>query len=226
MRGPRERLWRNGATGLSDAELLSLVLATGPSAGGVAGMAGARLAESLLASFGSLEAVFAADPAQLVELRGIGPGKASRLAAIREIGTRLWRAEREIERPAIGNSQSAFRLFAGLAHEEQEVVAAAFLDTRNRLIRTREVFRGTLSSSPAQPREILREALKANASRLIVAHNHPSGNVQPSAEDERFTHRLFDSAHLVGVPLVDSLVIGRRGTYYSFADAGGLTPSP
>jgi DNA repair protein RadC len=116
-------------------------------------------------------------------------------------------------------STQAAQLFRAIGEEDQEVVHAAFLKTNHELIAVREIFRGTILESPAQPREILREALKCNAASYVVAHNHPSGEIWPSEKDLRFTVRLEWASEVVGIALVDHLIIGREGGYFSFAEA-------
>lgn len=118
----------------------------------------------------------------------------------------------------IGSAQAA-KLFRGIGEEDQEVVHAAYLKTNHEVIAVREIFRGTLLESPAQPREILREALKCNAARFVLAHNHPSGEAWPSEKDLRFTVRLEWASEVIGIALLDHLIIGREDVYFSFAEA-------
>lgn len=113
----------------------------------------------------------------------------------------------------------AARLFASLQAEEQEVFCAAFLKANNALIGVREIFRGTLLEVVAQPREILREALKLNAAKFLVAHNHVSGEILPSDADVRFTMRLRWAAEAVGIELVDHLILAPDGQYFSFLES-------
>ncbi len=124
-----------------------------------------------------------------------------------------------METSFIQNARDARRALARIGAESQECVLALFLDSRNRLLGRREIFRGTADMSMARPREILREALIAGATRLVVGHNHPSGDPEPSEEDVRFTVRMEWAAEAVGVPLVDHLIICRGGKYFSFAEA-------
>ena len=119
----------------------------------------------------------------------------------------------------VDSSRTAAALFTDLASEDQEVLIAAFLDSRNTLLSKKEIFRGTIDSSFARPREILRAALFYNAAKLVVAHNHPSGFPQPSQEDVEFTVRLKWATSIVGIPLLDHLIICSRVIYFSFADA-------
>lgn len=125
----------------------------------------------------------------------------------------------------VAGSAAAAKLFAFLEWEEQEVVAAAFLDSGHRLIAVREIFRGTVAESIAQPREILREALRLNAVKFLVAHNHVSRNTLPSPQDVRFTVRMEWAADAVGLPMLDHLILARGENYFSFAEAKLLRKS-
>lgn len=114
--------------------------------------------------------------------------------------------------------RAALRWFAPLCREGQEVLAVAFLDSANHCLGVREIFRGGVAGVTASPREILCSALAAGAARLIVAHNHPSRDPVPSAEDVAFTRRLARCAELVGLDLLDHLILCEGGSYYSFAE--------
>lgn len=119
----------------------------------------------------------------------------------------------------VTDEKSALRHFAFLRHESQEVMAALFLNVRLEVIEVKVIFRGTLEGALASPREILKAALETNAARIIVAHNHPSGSCDPSAEDRDFTARLVTSCELMGIPMLDHLILGAGEKYYSFARA-------
>jgi DNA repair protein RadC len=225
MNGPREYVAHLGPQALSDAELLCLLLDSGPRGLRAGGLRVLELAQALLERFETLDGILRADLRELQQVRGIGPTKAARMVAVREIAHRLKRYKIGPSHQ-IHTSREAFQLFSGLEREEQEVLSGAFLDTRNRVLRIREIFRGTLDASVARPREILREALRANAAKILVAHNHPSGDPDPSDEDARFTAQLEWAASAIGIPLADHLVIGAQGRYFSFAEAERLGKSP
>ncbi|MFX1734739.1 DNA repair protein RadC [Paraburkholderia sp. A1RI_3L] len=211
---PRERLREAGPAALSDVELVALVLGTG-----LPGHNVFVVAESLLSRFGSLRAMLDAQPEEFLGLRGIGPAKASQLQAITELARRAL-AEKLQERPLIdspGAVEDYLRLMIGA--RPFEMFVCLFLDVRHRLIRFEECTRGTLTRMAVYPREIARRALVLNAANLIVAHNHPSGAVHPSASDRRLTRVLRDTLTLIDVQLIDHLVIGRSETF-SFARAG------
>ncbi len=119
----------------------------------------------------------------------------------------------------VTDEKSALPHFSFLRRESQEVLAALFLNVRLEVIAVKVIFRGTIEGALASPREILKAALEANAARLIVAHNHPSGCCDPSEEDRDFTARLVTSCELMGIPMLDHLIVGEGEKYYSFARA-------
>jgi DNA repair protein RadC len=212
---PREKLFQPPS--LTETELLALLLGTGSPVAEPGRLAVLALAERLLLGFGDLWGVFRASGEELRQVIGIGPAKEGRLLAVAEILKRVGNAR--VADCVVRSSADAYALFRELAWEPQEVVSGAFLDCRNRLIRRKVIFRGTLESAPARPREILREALRANAARLVVAHNHPSGSLEPSEEDMLFTTKLSGAAEMVGIRLLDHLIVGAGGKFFSFADA-------
>ncbi|WP_084169814.1 RadC family protein [Paraburkholderia ferrariae] len=209
---PRERLRTAGPGALSDVELLALLLGSGLPGHGVF-----EVARSLIERFGTLRAMLDAQPEELGRLRGIGPAKAAKLQAVLELARRALVEELD-SRPVIdtpGAVEDYLRLLIG--GRPYEVFVCLYLDVRHRLIRPpEESSRGSLSRLVVYPREIVRRTLTLNAASLIVAHNHPSGAVQPSAADRRLTRVLRDTLALVEVQLIDHLVIGARETY-SFA---------
>jgi DNA repair protein RadC len=211
---PRERLREAGPGALSDLELVALLLGSG-----LPGHDVFDVARSLLKHFGSLRAMLDAEREEFEGLRGIGPAKASKLVAVLELARRAL-AEQIEEKPLIdspGAVEDYLRLLIG--GRTHEAFICLFLDIRHRLIRTEESTRGTLTRMAVYPREIVRRALLLNAAHLIVAHNHPSGAVQPSASDRRLTRVLREALALVDVQLVDHLIIGARETF-SFARHG------
>ncbi|SMF98143.1 RadC family protein [Burkholderia singularis] len=213
---PRERLLERGPAALSDAELIALLLGTG-----LPGHDVFALANTLLMRFGSLRALLDAAPGDFKGLRGIGNARAAMLVAVVELARRAL-AEKARERPLVdspGALEDYLRLMIGT--QPHEVFVCLFLDARHRVLRTEESARGSLTRMAVYPREIVRRALALNAAALIVAHNHPSGAVQPSAADRRLTHVLRDALALVDVRLSDHLVIGANDTF-SFARAGWL----
>ena len=177
--------------------------------------------ERLLCAFGDLELVFEASAEELGLVLGTGSPAVTRLIATREILDRL-KMMKWTGAGTIHSTMDAYTYFASLASESQEVMGGLFLNSMNEVISGKEVFRGTIQSSVASPREILRAALRTNAAKFIVAHNHPSQHCEPSEEDRAFTAQLEFVAQVMGVPLVDHLIIGLGGNYFSFAEASLL----
>lgn len=213
---PRERLFGAGPAVLSDTELIAIFLGTG-----LPGYDVFEVARSLLERFGSLRAMLDATPADFHGLRGIGPAKTAVLLAVIEMARRAL-AEQARERPLVDSTsavQDYVRLMIG--SRPYEVFVCLYLDARHRLIDSEETSRGSLTRLAVYPREIVRRALDANAASLIVAHNHPSGAVKPSASDRQLTRVLRDALALIDVRLVDHLVVGRHDVF-SFAHAGWL----
>lgn len=213
---PREKLLARGPGALSDAELLAIFLRTG-----VPGMTAVDLARTLLARFGGLRGLLAADRGTLCAAPGLGPAKYAQLQAAVEMARRhlyegLVRGE-----PITSPLAARDFLLARLRDRPHEVFAALFLDTRHRVIAFRELFRGTVDGAAVHPREVVRAALALNAAALIVAHNHPSGVAEPSAADVGITRRLREALALVEVRLLDHLVVG-DGTVVSLAERGLL----
>ncbi|MCP3706558.1 DNA repair protein RadC [Paraburkholderia sp. CNPSo 3274] len=213
---PRERLRTAGAAALSDVELLAILLGFG-----LPGHDVFEVARTLLAQFGSLRAMLDAQREEFEALRGIGPAKSAMLQAVTELARRAL-AQALDDKPLVdspGAVEDYLRLLIG--GRPHEVFVCLFLDARHRLIRSEESSRGSLTRMAVYPREIVRRALTLNAASLIVAHNHPSGAVQPSASDRRLTRVLRETLALVEVQLIDHLVIGTRETF-SFARHGWI----
>lgn len=213
---PREKLLQHGAAALADAELLALLLRTGVRGTGVLQLAGA-----LLERFGGFAGLLHADGSTLGAVRGLGPAKRAELAAVIEIARRAL-AQRLATAPVFDAPAAVkdyLRLqLGGLAHE---VFAVMFLDSRHRLLKLDEMFRGTLSQTSVYPREVVRRAMALNAAAVILAHNHPSGLAEPSRADEFLTQALKNALALVDVRVLDHLVIGGCETV-SFAERGLL----
>lgn len=199
---PREKLFARGAGALSDAELVAIFLGSG-----LRGLDAVATARDLLIAHGPLRRLLERTPEELATLPGLGPARACALSAALELGHRHLSADLE-RGVALSDPQAAGRYFAqrlrGLPHE---VFAAMFLDTRHRVIAFEELFRGTLDGAEVHPREVVRRALAHNAAAVIVGHNHPSGNPEPSAADRAVTARLKQALALVDLRLLDHFVL-------------------
>ncbi len=213
---PRERMEQYGPSALSTAELLAILLRVGSR-----GESALRLAERLLSQFGGLAGLARARLPQLSALSGMGLAKATQIKAAFEIGKRL-AASSEGPRPTVSCAEDAAKLvMEDLRYLQQECLVAVFLDTRNQVIRVHTLSVGTLTGSPAHPREIFKEALAHGSANLILCHNHPSGDPSPSREDIALTSRLRQAGELMGVPLLDHIIIG-GGKYVSLKEAGKM----
>jgi len=213
---PRERLVARGVASLTDAELVAVVLGTGTS-----GASSLDVAHTLLEHCGGLAGIVKLAPGELASMRGVGCGKAARLAAGAEIARRALAAE--LARGDAMTSPDAVRAYLKLAlvPETVEVFVGLFLDSQHRLIAADELARGTLAQTSVYPREVVKTALARNAAAVIFAHNHPSGVAEPSRADEILTQSLKSALALVDVRTLDHLVVaGARVT--SFAERGLL----
>lgn len=199
---PRERLISRGPDGLSDAELLALILRTGNGPRDAV-----QLARDLLAHFTSLRAVLDAPVEELTLRPGIGPAKAATLVAVVALAER-YLACAVMREEVFGASADVRRyLRHRLGGLPREVFGALFLDAQHRLISFREMFLGTVDSATVHPREVLRETLSLNAAAVIFVHNHPSGVAEPSASDVKITERLRHLLQLIDVRVLDHIVV-------------------
>jgi DNA repair protein RadC len=213
---PRERLLEAGPRALSDGELIAVLLGTG-----TAGKNAAELARSLLERWGGLAPLLATSAPELARTRGVGPARAARLVAAVELGRRYLAAPQE-PRDAFDAPLDAARfLKARLIDLPHEVFCCLFLDTRHRLIRCEELFRGTVDGATVYPREVVKHALQHNASAVILGHNHPSGVSEPSEADRSITLKLAKALALVEIRLLDHLVVSRGG-HVSLAERGWI----
>ena len=213
---PRERLLAHGAEALSDAELLAIFLRVG-----VRGKSAVDLARDLLGHFdGSLGRLAQASPRALAKLPGLGPAKASQLAATLELARRA--LSEEMKSGDLLASPAAVRdwLRLRMGALPYEAFAALWLDARNRLIAHEELFRGTLTQTSVYPREVVKRALAHNAAAVIFAHNHPSGLADPSAADELLTKTLKEALALVDIRLLDHFIVAGQAQPFSFAERG------
>jgi len=203
---PREEFERVGAENVSDAVLLALILRTGST-----GLNVVEVSQRLLATFGSLTALARASVADLQAIDSIGPVKAQMIKAAMELAQRLTR-ESVGERPLITTPEQAAAVLRERARVLQhEVFWALMLDTKNRLIgEPRKISEGTLNSSLVHPRELFKRALQHSCAAIILAHNHPSGDPTPSAEDIKVTKQLIGAGELMGIKVLDHIVLGHR----------------
>ncbi|MGB0290848.1 MAG: RadC family protein [Opitutales bacterium] len=220
---PQERLVSLGADSLSNAELLAILLRSGPP-----GIDILSLCRSILDNAGSLDKLLHWTRQDFLVIRGIGEVKAAQLITIMELTKRLIRTWDEATiNEAFDSPERVAQFFrtrvAGLDVEKFWVLC---LDRKNRLISDQAVTSGTATSSLVHPREVFREAIKCNATAIIAAHNHPSGDPTPSKADIQITRQLRQAAQTLQIDFLDHVILGRRETdpmqlgYYSFDDAG------
>jgi len=226
---PREKLLARGPAALADAELLAILLRTG-----LAGCGVLQLAQSLLdaphtdpasgrirGGFDGLAGLLHASVQDLARIKGLGPAKRAELLAVMELAKRAT-AQQLRARTVFTDPQAVkHHLQLHLAQRPHEVFAALFLDSQNRLIVLEELFRGTLTQTSVYPREVVLRALHHQAGALILAHNHPSGSVQPSPADQELTRTLTAALALVDVRVLDHVIVG-PGMALSMAEEGLL----
>ncbi len=214
---PREKLLARGPGALSDAELLALLLRTG-----LAGKGVLQLAQELLDHFGGMAGLLHAGAEDLKQIKGLGgPAKRAELVAVLELARRAL-AEQLRERAALDTPQAVKDyLQLHLAHKKHESFAVLFLDNQHKLLALEELFRGTLAQTSVYPREVVLRALHHHAAAVVLAHNHPSGTVQPSRADEALTQALKAALALVDVRVLDHVIVA-PGLALSMAEKGLL----
>jgi len=202
----RQRLLEGGAEALADYEVLEYLL-FGASARGDT----KPVAKALLARFGSLAAVLNAEPGALRQIKGISDAGIGALKIAALAARRMARSEVR-QQPLLGSWQALLDYLAiDMAHLTVERVRVLYLDTRNRLILDHLVGDGTIDEAAVHPREVIRRALDIGAAALILVHNHPSGNPEPSRADIELTKRIADAGRLLGINVHDHVIVGREG---------------
>ncbi|HZY44388.1 MAG TPA: DNA repair protein RadC [Anaerolineae bacterium] len=211
---PRERLAREGAGSLSNAELLAILFRVG-----VDGENVLELATRLLARYQGLAGLARASFVELQNEHGLGEAKVSALKAALELGRRLTIASPD-DRLQIHSPQDAANLLMSeMSMLEQEHLRVMLLDTRNRVLSTPTIYKGNLNTSVVRVSEIFRDAIRQNAAAIIVAHNHPSGDPTPSPEDVAVTRNIISAGKLLDIEVLDHLVIGQQ-RYVSLKERG------
>lgn len=204
LEGPRERLWTLGAESLGTADILTALLGSG-----CRGTSVVDLGHELLRSFGSLEAIARCPNGQLLRVPGIGRHKASVLKAAFEVARRL-AVEARVGSPILDSPETVARLLRGdWATLEAERFVVLILTTRRRLIRIEQVGQGLLDTVLVHPREVFRPAIAWNAHAVILAHNHPGGDPNPSEADIRATRDLVRAGQLMRIEVLDHVILGR-----------------
>ena len=209
---PRERMLEYGVENLSNVDLLSIILRNG-----VKDISVKEVAINILNNIESINDLSSLGVRELSNIKGVGPVKAITLLASIELGKRVSIKEAKANM-SLSNKEKIHEVFKKFfINENQEKFLAIFLDNKKCLINYKILFIGTNNASIAHPREVFMEAIKANASAVVVMHNHPSGNVLPSEEDKNITEKLVQSGHMLGIPLLDHIITNGE-EYYSFYD--------
>lgn len=220
---PREKLMTQGAKYLTSAELIAILLGTGQGAGKLSAVGlGQHILQQLSQHQRDPLAVLRDISArELMAIPGIGPAKATTILAAVELGKRVFQS-RPAELTVVNDpSVAAAALAADLMWQAQERFAVLMLDVKHRLVGTQVITIGTATETLAHPRDIFREVIRQGATRIIVAHNHPSGSVEPSPEDLALTGQLLAGAQLLSIPILDHLILG-NGEYASIRQLTSL----
>lgn len=199
---PRERLHAYGARALSDAEILGVVLGTG-----VRGEPALELGQRLLAHADGLSGLVGASVEELAGIDGVGTAKAARVIAAVEAGRRL-AVLPPSARPRIAGPEDVLAVASDMRHLDKEHFRALVLNTKHQLLRCVDVSIGSLTTSIVHPRELFRAVIRYNGAALVAVHNHPSGDVSPSAADIELTRRLAKAGELLGIRLLDHVILG------------------
>jgi len=220
---PRERLLSLGAKNLTLAELLAILLGTGQGKGKLSAVG---LGQYILQQLGQhqrdpLDILRDISPHELMAMPGIGPAKATTILAAVELGKRVFQMS-PLEKTVIESPQIAAAVLSNeLMWQNNERFAVLLLDVKNRLLGTKIITIGTATETLIHPREVFRETIKQGASKLIVAHNHPSGGLEPSQEDLDSTEQLLKGGQYLGIPLLDHLILG-NGNHQSIRQVTNL----
>ncbi len=213
--GPRERLFAKGAAALSHGELLSLVLGAGRALEPACRIAGRLMRRHGLAGLGGLS------PDAWRSEKGVGRASAARLCAVFELGRRAYGQDAIRERPCLSGPRQAFQQVRHLGRAKKEHLVGLYLDSQNVLLQQETISIGSLNTTRTHPREILYPAVLHLALGFILAHNHPSGCLEPSAEDLEFTRAIRRAGEMIGIELYDHLIVAGDG-YTSFREHGLL----
>src|SRR3989344_8807208 len=207
---PRERFLKHGPEVLSDSELFAIILRTGSPNENVIDMS-----NRLIKEYG-LNNLFDCSIKELQKIKGIGPSKAMQLLAMAELGKRYSQSKNPINK--ISRAQDVFDLFhERLKDKKQEEFYVLMLNSKNNIIKEQFIYKGTLNATIIEPREIFKEALKNSAAKIILIHNHPSGDPSPSKEDVDITKKIKEAGQIVDIKVLDHIIIG-NGSWWSWIE--------
>jgi DNA repair protein RadC len=210
----REKFFKGGLKGFLDYEIVELLLTLGTPRRDCK-----QQAKEMLREFKTLREVLEASGEELQRIKGIGPHNVFGIRLVQEVSRRFLK-DKMMSKPMCQSSKEVFDfLYHSLRDLKREQFKVIFLDTKNQVIEEKTLFEGTVDSSVVYPREIMKEALKYDASSLIFAHNHPSGDPEPSGCDKELTQDLVFAANIMQLKVLDHIIIGDN-RYFSFADHG------
>jgi DNA repair protein RadC len=213
---PREKLLKQGAPSLSDAELLALLIESG-----TGGVTAVDLAKRLLAEHQNLSVIASKGVQELIRMKGIGPARSARILAAFEVGRRIQSGTVEKRKKIDSPADIVQYYLPRLGSEKREIFTVILMDSGNRIIRDVAISQGTLNASIVHPREVFKAAVDHLAAGVILLHNHPSGEPLPSKEDKHITAQLVKAGDVMGIPVLDHIILaGDR--YFSFAREGLL----
>ena len=201
---PREKLIKKGPKALKKEELLAIILRTG-----LKGKNAIQVANDILIKYGNKKFLLASYQ-ELRNIKGVGPTKAAQILAAIELGSRLFKEKPEQE-IYIHSPEDTIKIISGLKNNKKENFVALYLDARNKLIYQETISIGSLNASIVHPREVFEPAIQYLAAQIILAHNHPSGDPEPSTEDLAITKRLVESGKILGIEITDHIILAKNG---------------
>ena len=213
---PRETLLKKGETYLSDSELLAILIKNG-----TRDKSAITLAREIIETSDGIRNLSNITVEELSKIKGIGLAKACRIISALELGRRVSVAS-EMQKFKISSPQDIGNVYMEeLRYKKKEIFRVVLLNTKNVIIGSKDISEGSLNASIVHPREVFLEAIKKSANKMILMHNHPSGDPTPSSEDINITKRLISAGQIVGIEILDHVIIG-DGSFYSFKENGQI----
>ncbi|WP_353106340.1 RadC family protein [Acetoanaerobium noterae] len=213
---PRETLLKKGETYLSDSELLAILINNGTK-----DKSAITLAREIIETSDGIRNLSNITVEELSKIKGIGLAKACRIISALELGRRVSVAS-EMQKFKISSPQDIGNVYMEeLRYKKKEIFRVVLLNTKNVIIGSKDISEGSLNASIVHPREVFLEAIKKSANKMILMHNHPSGDPTPSSEDINITKRLISAGQIVGIEILDHVIIG-DGNFYSFKENGQI----
>ena len=213
---PRETLLKKGETYLSDSELLAILINNG-----TRDKSAITLAREIIETSDGIRNLSNITVEELSKIKGIGLAKACRIISALELGRRVSVAS-EMQKFKISSPQDIGNVYMeDLRYKKKEIFRVVLLNTKNVIIGSKDISEGSLNASIVHPREVFLEAIKKSANKMILMHNHPSGDPTPSSEDINITKRLISAGQIVGIEILDHVIIG-DGSFYSFKENGQI----